>query len=151
MCELIRCCHSGGKFLEITPLHPANFEDSRITHSPDKFMDVTRKGLDIEAQQVLLREVKSFRGGNGSIRCLHTLAKGATVALEYNDGVPLAAVQRVLLEGGGVRPVVALNFYDPSSRVDPSNLFWDASTDGFRLMLNALELASRVRQRVSER
>ena len=75
----------------------------------------------------LLAGVSSFNGGSFSYRNPGaTLTSGATLVAHWDDGVPLIA-----FKGG----VVGLNFYPPSSDARPG--FWDATTDGARLMTNA--------------
>jgi len=44
----------------------------------------------------------------------------------------------------GYTHVVALNFYPPSDRVN--GFFWDSTSDGFRIMANALIFASQNKQ-----
>ena len=77
----------------------------------------------------LLQGVNSFNGGSRSYRGSGTLASGATVVAHWNnsDNTPLIAVKG---------NVVALNFFPPSSNMRSD--FWDASTDGGRMMVNAL-------------
>ena len=77
----------------------------------------------------LLQSVATFNGGQGSYRNVVTLASGATQVAHWNDSTstPLIAVKG---------NVVALNFFPPSSNVRSD--FWDASTDGGRIMVNAL-------------
>jgi hypothetical protein len=64
------------------------------------------------------------------------VVSGATVILEWADGTPLVVTGDI----GGVRRV-DLNFYPPSSESPDSGL-WVASTDGDKLMANALTWAA---------
>jgi hypothetical protein len=78
----------------------------------------------------LLSGVASFDGGSGSWH--HTglsLTPGATLVAHWSgDNEPLVAVKG---------NVVGLNFFPPSS--DARSDFWNASTNGVRLMTNALQ------------
>lgn len=75
----------------------------------------------------LLAGVTSLNGGTSSYHNIVTPTAGATLVANWSNGRPLIAVKG---------SVVGLNFYPPSSdsRVD----FWDATTDGARIMANAL-------------
>ena len=82
----------------------------------------------------LLAGVGAFDGGDSTYHSLITLAPGATLVAHWNDaGATPLVVLKVAPSGAAV---VGLNMFPPSSdaRVD----FWDASTDGTRLMANAL-------------
>ncbi len=74
--------------------------------------------------------VEAFNGGTSSYRPTNTtLTAGATLIASWSDGKPLVAV-------GPKINRVDLGFYPPSNnaRVD----FWQAGTDGVKLMANAL-------------
>ena len=75
----------------------------------------------------LLAGVSSFDGGSSSFRNPTGLAAGATQVAHWSDGTPLVAFKG---------RVVGLNFFPPSS--DVRSDFWKSSTDGVRLMTNAL-------------
>jgi len=77
----------------------------------------------------ILQGVNTFNGGSSSLRNLVSLAPGATLVATWNDAAntPLIAVKG---------RVVALNFFPASSTARAD--FWDASTDGGRIMANAL-------------
>ncbi|MDA1263533.1 MAG: hypothetical protein O2816_00470 [Planctomycetota bacterium] len=88
----------------------------------------------------LLAGVQSFDGGHGgasstgSFRPTNwTVAPGATVIAEWTDGVPL------VVQGANPRRI-DLGFFPVSDACDPR--FWDSSTDGARLLANALLVAS---------
>jgi hypothetical protein len=86
-----------------------------------------------DSSSPLLAGVASFNGGTSSYRSLSSLADGATQVAHWSDGpsTPLVA-----FKGN----VVGLNFYPPSS--DSSSDFWDASTDGVQLLVNALTVTN---------
>lgn len=86
--------------------------------------------VPVDAGSPLLAGVSSFSGGTSSYRNDATLASGATLVARWNDSAqtPLVAVKNC---------TVALNFYPPSTGARSD--FWDASTDGVRLMTNALQ------------
>jgi|GEM_PF-3402372 len=83
----------------------------------------------------IMQGVSTFDGGSSSYRALApTLASGTTTLAEWSDGQPLIVVKT------GVGPAtvnrVDLNFYPPSS--DVSGDFWESTTDGAKIMANAL-------------
>jgi hypothetical protein len=88
-----------------------------------------RSLVPIQPGHPLLQGVSSFNGGSSSYRNIVSLAPGATLVAIWNDAAdtPLIAVKG---------HVVALNFYPVSSTARAD--FWDASTDGGRIMANAL-------------
>ncbi len=84
----------------------------------------------------LLAGVSSFAtGSSGAYRSTSTLVAGTTRIVDYSDGTPLA-VAKAISTPLGLRPRLDLNFYPASSSVNSG--YWDASTDGGRLMANAL-------------
>ncbi|MBV6491445.1 MAG: PEP-CTERM sorting domain-containing protein [Fimbriimonadaceae bacterium] len=78
----------------------------------------------------IMNGVSTFLGGSSSFRPTSTaLRPGATKIASWTDGKTLVAV--------GANPRrVDLGFYPPSSAV--VGTYWDQSTDGARLMANAL-------------
>ena len=84
-----------------------------------------------DAGSPLMTGVTSFSGGTSSYHDQIALTAGATQVAGWSNGRPLVAHKQI-----STGPVVALNFYPPStgSRAD----FWDATTDGDLLMANAL-------------
>ena len=84
----------------------------------------------------MLSGVASFNGGVSSYHSVAGLDAATTLVANWSDGLPLAAF--------GTRPtggrVVGLNMYPPSS--DARADLWDRTTDGARLMANALMLAA---------
>ena len=77
----------------------------------------------------LLAGVGSFSGGTSSYRQLVALAAGATLVAHWSDAGSTPLV-------GYKGNVVGLNFYPPSTGARGD--FWNASTDGVRLLTNAL-------------
>jgi hypothetical protein len=72
--------------------------------------------------------VSVFNGGTSNYRSTSIApVAGATLVANYSDDVPLVAYKG---------SVVALNFYPPSS--DARSDFWVSSTDGAKLLVNAL-------------
>ncbi len=84
-----------------------------------------------DAQHPILEGVNSFSGGSSSYHNLVNLTLSANLVAHWTDNRPLVGT----LQTSGGR-VVGLNFFPPSSTVSSS--FWSASTDGGRLMANAL-------------
>ncbi|HTF91122.1 MAG TPA: hypothetical protein VK843_22090 [Planctomycetota bacterium] len=78
--------------------------------------------------------VASFDGGSSSYRCTGTLAASSTLLADWTDGTVFAA-ERTGLAGREID----LNFYPPSS--DARGDFWMTSTDGAKLLANALGYA----------
>jgi hypothetical protein len=79
----------------------------------------------------LMAGVTSFDGGSESYNDPGTTTPGAVDVADWSNGTPLVATK--LVAGS---EVVALNFFPPSS--DTASGSWVASTDGARLMSNAL-------------
>ncbi|MDX2176632.1 MAG: hypothetical protein SF028_09175 [Candidatus Sumerlaeia bacterium] len=84
----------------------------------------------------ILDGVAAFAASNAFRTTLGLNAEATSIA-EWNDGNPLVAL---IEPNGDGRLVVDLNMYPPSSDVD--SRFWDSSTDGGRLMANALLFAA---------
>lgn len=80
-----------------------------------------------DADDPLLAGVGSFDGGGSSYRIPVAPAEGSTVVAHWSTGEPL------VVRG---EKSIYLNFFPPSS--DARSDFWDASTDGTRLLANAL-------------
>jgi hypothetical protein len=78
--------------------------------------------------------VNSFNGGFSSFHNIVALTPGATLLGHWTDGRPLVAIKQ---PSAGI--TVGLNFFPPSS--DCRSDFWPTSTDGGRLMANALNFA----------
>jgi hypothetical protein len=82
----------------------------------------------------LLAGVASFDGGTNSYRSDIAVAAGASLVAHWNDpGSTPLVVLKVAPSGAAV---VGLNMFPPSSDASTGN--WVASTDGARLMANAL-------------
>jgi hypothetical protein len=79
----------------------------------------------------ILAGVTTFSGGTSSLHNTITPTLGATLVAHWSDGDPLVATKKPTTGN-----IVGLNFYPPSS--DASAGFWDATTNGARLMANAL-------------
>jgi len=78
--------------------------------------------------------VASFDGGTSSFRpSAATLVTGGTMIATWSDGMPLVTTRT--LSNGAKR--VDLGFFPPSS--DSRSDLWDSTTDGVKLMTNALE------------
>ena len=89
-------------------------------------------GAVLDSTHPIMADFTSFHGGSPAAWADTTLVvPGATVILEWADGTPLVVTGDI----GGVRRV-DLNFYPPSS--DSDSRLWDATTDGDKLMANAL-------------
>jgi hypothetical protein len=82
----------------------------------------------------IMQGVNSFSGGTQSFRpTLTNLTPGSTAIADWSDG-------RVLVAVGSNPKRVDLGMYPPSS--DCSAPFWTSSTDGARLMANAILFAA---------
>ena len=89
-------------------------------------------------QSPLLAGVSSFDGGSESyMNSPITIAPGATLVANWNDGQPLAGVLNHVPGW-----IVGLNFFPPSS--DAGGGFWVSTTDGAQLMVNALLWSGRI-------
>lgn len=89
------------------------------------------------ADSPLLAGVDDFSGGDSSYRNTVDVAADATLVATWDDpdSTPLLAAKTV-----GTASVVGLNFYPPSTGIRAD--FWDATTDGWTLLANALEGAA---------
>jgi hypothetical protein len=85
----------------------------------------------------ILNGVNSFNGGSESWRDMVTPSTGSTLVAHWTDGLPLVVTKQPT-----IGRIVALNFFPPSSDSSPNYGFWDSSTDGARLMGNALAWAA---------
>jgi hypothetical protein len=81
----------------------------------------------------LLAGVTAFDGGTSSFNNPGALAAGATGIANYSNGTPLVATQR---KNNSL--IVGLNFWPPSNDVAGYPNLWHSTTDGVRLMTNAL-------------
>lgn len=88
-----------------------------------------------DATHAIMEGVSSFDGGGHSYRHTTDIAVGASQQAHWSDDNPLVVVKEV-----GDHPIVALNFFPVSSNVESG--FWQANTDGARLMANALRYAA---------
>jgi len=79
----------------------------------------------------VLANVNAFDGGSASYHNNGGLAAGAVLIADWTNGQPLIAERT-----GKTGRIIGLNFYPPSS--DARSDFWLASTDGGRMMANAL-------------
>ena len=80
----------------------------------------------------MLDAVASFNGGSSSYENSSiSIAAGATLVGHWSNGQPLVGAKDI-----GVGHFAGLNFFPPSS--DSRSDFWVSSTDGARLMANAL-------------
>ncbi len=82
----------------------------------------------------LLEGVSSFDGGSKSYHSPISLTAGAFQVAHWSNGVPLVATKQPT-----TGKIVGLNFFPPSS--DARSDLWAATTDGARLMGNALAWA----------
>ncbi|GEO03768.1 hypothetical protein AAE02nite_14320 [Adhaeribacter aerolatus] len=83
----------------------------------------------------VMQGVNTFKGGSSSYRGTSTtFTTGSLVVANWSNGSPLVVVKENVGAAGARR--VDLNFFPPSSAVRAD--FWDASTDGAKLMANAL-------------
>lgn len=83
----------------------------------------------------IMTGVATFNGGSSGYRGSGALNAGATEVARWSSGELLVSYKPV-----ATGMVVSLNMYPPSS--DARGDFWTASTDGARLMANALTFAA---------
>ncbi|MDZ7292746.1 MAG: S8 family serine peptidase [candidate division KSB1 bacterium] len=93
-------------------------------------------GTVFDSSHPIMANVRSFNGGSSSYRPgTTTLVSGATLIANWSDGKPLVATRII----NGTRRV-DLGFRPPST--DATVYGWDSSTDGARLLANALAWAA---------
>lgn len=97
-------------------------------------------GVFLEPSHPILAGVKSFDGGPGSYQpATDNVVAGSTRIADWSDGTtPLVAVRTI-----GSQRRADLGFYPPSSDADTD--FWDAATDGDKIMANALTWTAKVK------
>ncbi|MBY0111482.1 MAG: hypothetical protein K2Y21_01570 [Phycisphaerales bacterium] len=87
-------------------------------------------GTIAQPNHPIVNGVSVFNGGSDSFRPLGTaITAGATLVASWSDGKPLVVVGPRLNRAD-------LGFFPPSS--DSTSSFWSSSTDGVKLMANAL-------------
>lgn len=141
----------GGQYREqkISPMDLGSFQDARFENSlPNRSLKkesnlktLFSRQVVKDARNLILDKVEQFDGGLGSIRIVCDKSDGAHTVCTWDDDIPLVTVKKVpCKESGRFISTVALNFYPASSRVNEN--FWDANTDGFQLISNALHYAT---------
>jgi len=89
-------------------------------------------GTVYDPSHPILQGVTNFNGGSSSYRTVtFDISAGSTRVADWSDGRPLVVTKVI-----GNTPRADLAFYPPSS--DVRSDFWQAATDGARLMANAL-------------
>lgn len=89
----------------------------------------------LDAAHPIMAGVSTFSGGLYSFRGTGgSFSTAADPLASWDDGSPLVGA-----DASHAGRVVGLNFFLPSSNVDP--LFWDATTDGQLLIANAIQWA----------
>jgi uncharacterized repeat protein (TIGR01451 family) len=107
-------------------------EYSAITRGGQTSGSQATLGTVYDAAHPILQGVATFDGGSSSYRTAgNTITTGSVRIADWSDGKPLVVTKLV----GGVRRA-DLAFYPPSSTVRSD--FWNAATDGAKLMANAL-------------
>ncbi len=97
---------------------------------------ITRRlGTLHDDQHPLLTDVTNFHGGSASLHNQVSMSPAAVRIADYDNGVPLVAFKQV-----GTSYVVGLNFFPPSGAVNSGN--WVTTTDGAKLMANALKFSA---------
>lgn len=108
-----------------------------ITFGPSTFSSSATLGAITDQNHPIMIGVQSFDGGSFSIRPSGTaLTAGATLVASWSDGKPLVVV-------GPKINRCDLGMYPPSSDNSPG--YWVSSTDGVKLMANALLYVMRPR------
>ena len=79
----------------------------------------------------LMKDVQSFSAKTQSCRMTGKMRQGAVSVVNWSDNLPLIAYKE------SPRLIAGLNFWPASSRVFDGG--WDSSTDGWKIMANALE------------
>jgi len=138
---------SGGGVVEMTfsnyaPSAGLGLSGRFVTGNYDVFTNAAGQGscgdlgTVVNPAHALFAGVASFDGG-GSAYCNTGISvkSGAQALAFWTNGEEFAAIRT-----DHAAAVLGLNFYAPSSSVRPD--FWNASTDGAKLMANALNIAS---------
>jgi hypothetical protein len=85
----------------------------------------------------IMAGVSSFDGGTSSFKSdATTVEPGAYVVANWSDGTPLIVAKENV--GAKNAKIVDLNFFLPSTDVPTKTNYWVASTDGAKIMANAL-------------
>jgi len=110
-----------------------------------------KKNKHGKLQHPILSHVKRFNGGSASYHSLCTVSSGAKLIASWSDGAPFI-VEKTAYSGKtpkGVKSpiIVCLNFFPASSRLPATSRlgggaqYWDQTSDGHHLLLNALAYA----------
>lgn len=122
-----RSLHVAGRF-ETAGMHP-------VLSSSFVYNDGPRTMIKVAPSHALLDGVSSFDGGPYSYRpSVTTLTAGAVLIANWSTGEPLVVAIEPRTKFNG--SIVSLGFSPQSS--DADNRFWNSSTDGARLMANAV-------------
>jgi hypothetical protein len=117
-------------------LNGFTYTNCPIVYANNQSMASTSLGT-YTAADPLMRGVTSFNPGSARFGAGGLTAQsGATVVAQYNDN-NLLVVKKTI----GSARTVALNFFPPSSTVRSD--FWNASTNGGQLMVNAIVWAGK--------
>ncbi|MEZ0327623.1 MAG: HYR domain-containing protein [Fimbriimonas sp.] len=111
---------------------------SPFTPGATKQFIARRLGVVYDPLHPLMKDVVSFHAGSASLHNQVGMSPGAVQVADYDNGVPLVGFKTV-----GVNSVVGLNFFPPSANVDSG--YWLPTTDGGKLMANALKFSVGVR------
>lgn len=104
---------------------------STFPHGPCVWTEATL-GTVFQPQHPIMWGVSSFDSGTGSFRpATNAISPGSVRVADWSDGRTLVVTRNI-----GNRPRADLGFYPPSS--DQAPPWWKATTDGGRLMANAL-------------
>lgn len=146
---------AGGGVVEMTfshysPSYGLGLGGRFVTGNYDVFTDTTSQGscgdlgVRVDPGHSLFAGVTSFDGGFSAYCDTGISVKAGAQALAYwTNGEEFAAIRT-----DKAAAVLGLNFYAPSSSVRSD--FWNASTDGAKLMANALNIAAADIRRVPE-
>jgi len=124
-----------GQFDKYHPFVPGTQEEKRNANM----------GEVVEPDHPIMRGVSSFSGGSSSFWNPGKLKSNAKLIASWDSKLkcgPLIAELKTKAPSG---KVIGLNFFPPSS--DCETRFWDSSTDGHKIMANALQYANRYSSR----
>ncbi|KAJ6243607.1 btb/poz domain-containing [Anaeramoeba flamelloides] len=142
---LVVCCGSALISNSKAELKGRIIEEDFLPVKKAKLLIGHMDGLGLQMGQVfnpehpIMKRVQYFKGGEFSYRaCIFEANKGANVIAKWEDEMIFIAEKK---KKDGYGTIAVLNFYPVSDKIYPNRL-WHRSTDGQRIIANAVEFVA---------